>query len=320
MPSDHEISTKRDEVASVVRPSVRSKAVAKRAAQRQRNAASVVRPVVRTNTPVRQSKRGENGRALAVLGFSVAIHLAVGAFALVVGTGGEKNRSTVEREIVTIREIIKPIEAPEIEPVELKPEAPPPMPQPLPQRPRPEKTKKVEPAPEPQADPVDAPLPPSEQPRRRIVGLSYESTAQGGGPAYAVGNTRMGQTEKVAADKNEAGPRVGGPSTMSPSNEVATFVPTTGKLEKPRRLSQIDLQYPTLLMARGVEGDVVVRIHIMEDGSVSTVDVVRSSGHDEFDTAARRAAMSERFAPARRSGEAVDFVLEYTYRFRLKDA
>jgi TonB family protein len=138
----------------------------------------------------------------------------------------------------------------------------------------------------------------------------------------------MGRTGKVAVDKKDVEPAAPGGVQRTPvpvssgvaSNEIATFVPSAGKLEKPRRLSKIELPYPSLLMARGVEGDVVVRIHILDNGTVAKVDVVRGSGHEEFDAAARGAALRERFSPARRKGEPVDYVLEYTYRFRLKQA
>lgn len=318
--NDHAKSSRSDKTAAalVVRPSSRRRAALHRAEQRKREVNRVVRPVVSKSTE--SARRPHRTHLLVVLGLSVALHAAVGMFAFVAGMATTNDRVPTEREVVTIREIIRPIKTPEIEAAPVQPEVlPAPMPEPPKQPPRKAAVEQAQAEPAP--DPVDLATPAApETPRRRIVGLSFESTAQGKGPAYAVGNTRMGKTGETASAPQDAGPRIAATQPQTSGNEVATFVPTQGRLEKPRRVSKVELPYPTVLMARGVEGDVVVRIHILDDGSVDKVDVVRSSGHDEFDSAARRAALRERFSPARRSGEAVEYVLEYTYRFRLKDA
>ena len=181
------------------------------------------------------------------------------------------------------------------------------------------------------ADPVDlAPAPPSEQkspPRRRVVGLSFESTVKGGGGAtFAVGNTRMGETSDRAADPSRVEKlrgeaiRVGAPEQVGP-NRAATVIPTAKKeFKKPKRITKTTLPYPRTLKEQGIEGNVVVLIRISADGSVERVKVLKSSGYPEFDDAAARAAARERFTPATKDGEPIDYNLKYTYRFRIRQA
>ena len=185
------------------------------------------------------------------------------------------------------------------------------------------------PDPGPQADPIDLDNAPSEvadsKPRRRVVGISFESTVSGGkGPSFAVGNTRMGETEDQASDPNKVEKlrgealRVGDEEEVGP-NRVATAIPSAKKeLKRPTRISEINLRYPRSLKEQGIEGNVVVLIRIAADGSVKRVKVIKSSGYPEFDDAAARAASSERFKPATRDGEPIDYSLKYTYRFRIK--
>ena len=169
----------------------------------------------------------------------------------------------------------------------------------------------------PPPDPVDVPAEPppatSTPERRRVVGLSFESTVSSGGngPSFATGNTRMGSTARRAEEPNSA-PR------LAP-NRVATRRPTTagGTFTKPSRVAPVEPAYPELLRARGIEADVVVFISISAEGAVESARVVKGSPQQEFNDAALVAARAQRFTPATRNGEAVPYTLKYTYRFRL---
>ena len=174
-------------------------------------------------------------------------------------------------------------------------------------------------------DTAEKVAPTQETPRRRVVGISFESTVSGKGPGFAVGNTRMVQTSSRAADPNSVENL--GPATekavssrgSSQPNRKATLIP--GKpveFQKPKRLKEVSLEYPGSLKARGIEGNVVVMIRIDPSGKVRGVRILKSSGYAELDAAARRAASNEIFTPAKRNGEPVDYDLKYTYRFRIK--
>jgi TonB family protein len=156
---------------------------------------------------------------------------------------------------------------------------------------------------EPPPDPVSEP-PPSEpaptKPARRIVGIDMGSTVVGGnGPAFAVGNTRMGETAKVAEDPNAVG-RAG-----------AQFTP-------PRRTHEEPPEYPASLKAQNVEGEVGLRVEIDAHGKVTGVSVARPSPQDEFNRAAVASAWKGTYEPAVSNGAAVANAIQFTVRFRLR--
>ena len=142
------------------------------------------------------------------------------------------------------------------------------------------------------AQKVEAPPP------RRIVGLSMDSTVAGGsGPSFAVGNTLMGKTERVA--QNISGPG----NTFTP--------PVRARLVKP--------VYPAALKASGVEADVVLEVNIDERGQVTGVTVVEKSSYPEFDEAAVASAWRNIYEPAKKNGVPVPMSIKYTVQFRLRD-
>jgi periplasmic protein TonB len=161
---------------------------------------------------------------------------------------------------------------------------------------------------------------------RRIVGLSLESTVEGAGPSFATGTSRLGQTDARATDPAQAKrapaaePAPTRASQPGSGQRVASHIPTRDtQFEKPKRLKPNRPEFPAALKAQGIEGDVAVRVDIAANGSVTNVTIVSSSGYPAFDEAAKRAAASERFAPAVRDGNPVPFSLSYSYRFRIED-
>jgi TonB family protein len=158
---------------------------------------------------------------------------------------------------------------------------------------------------EPSADPIDLTPPPPQPeqpppPARRIVGINMDSTSNtGAGGAFAVGNTRMGQTAVVAEDPDRA------------ERLAAAVTP-------PRRRVEQRPEYPPTLRARKIEGDVRLRVGVDASGKVVNVAVVLASGFDEFDRAAVASAWGSSYDAARAGGIAVDQSIEFTVRFRLR--
>ena len=55
-------------------------------------------------------------------------------------------------------------------------------------------------------------------------------------------------------------------SSVSGPNKVATIIPTARKsYTKPKRLNQVQLDYPGVLKAQGIEGNVVVQVPEWDD-------------------------------------------------------
>ncbi|MCK6547974.1 energy transducer TonB [Myxococcota bacterium] len=292
------------------------KRAAKRAAWRARREAVAPREIpaeVRAYDPLVHASYGgfaNVGRIITVVIAAVVFH------ALVVGTlfGAKAIARAMQSDKVPVDE---PIEVTIVEPPPPAAEPPPAVVEPeaakteekAPEKPKePEKKKEPEKPKEklpPPPDPVntpknDQPPPKNDKPARRIVGLNLESTTEGGsGPSFGVGNTRMGETEKVAQNPTDVAPTsktLGTPEGTGPAenvNQTATRIPTArAKL-------------------------VVVRVNIDEKGKVVDVTVVAPSPYPELNEAAKAAAKKQEWNPATRDGVPVPTKQTYTFRFRI---
>ncbi|HWQ60672.1 MAG TPA: energy transducer TonB [Negativicutes bacterium] len=94
----------------------------------------------------------------------------------------------------------------------------------------------------------------------------------------------------------------------------------SGGLVPPGILSQIEPVYPERARQSGLEGTVVLKIQIMENGLPGHVSVYSSSGHDILDDAAVTAVRQWRFIPARvrDTGRAVACYTTMPVTFRLR--
>jgi protein TonB len=249
---------------------------------------------------------------ILVLLVSVGLHVAFVITAF--GISRLSNQKTVARQQVAIevREA-KPKEPPPPPPKEPEPEVKPERAVPLRQAPQP----KVETQPK---------EPPKAQPAR-VVGLSFESTVgegagEGEGPAFGVGNTRMGETDKTAAPPKEVPKQTinNGPTTVKPvANAVATRIPVAGVVFTQAKRKKEVKEYPPTLRVQGIEGDVPVIVWIDETGKVTSVKIVKESPYPEFNEAAKKTAMADEFEPATRNGVPIATTLKYTVTFRLED-
>ena len=253
------------------------------------------RPVAQALPPKR------TWRALASLSGSALGHLGLfGALTASAAVSPMPEREEIEVIILAQQPAPGPEPEPELEEEETTPE-----PEPEPE-PEPVTVAELEPEPEPEVTP-----PP--EPARRVVGLSMESTTGGGsGPAFAVGNTRMGTTQRTAANPNAV-------SARPLPNTQATLAKGPGKLRKPKRLGNVDPVYPADLEEQGVEADVPVEVDIDANGVVVAVRVVKPTTDARFDEAAKAAAFRQRFKPATRGEQAMAYTITYTYRFRITE-
>ncbi len=76
--------------------------------------------------------------------------------------------------------------------------------------------------------------------------------------------------------------------------------------------------YPRLALVRGWQGEVMLRVRVVADGTVSAVDIEQSSGHAILDRTALDAVRKWRFIPAQRSGVPVDAEVLVPVPFRLR--
>jgi protein TonB len=295
---------------------------AARRAARRRAAAHTRKPLTPEQRARRRAVRPSPAARLAkavgaVLGSAAAhaaivlIGIAIAAFN-VTGDGNDREQVSIE-----VREHEQPRPKQE-------PKPPPPEPEQVAAQPEPKAPaapKKEEPEEQPEREPDAPPM--------RVVGLSLEATVEGGGgPAFAVGQTRMGQTAKRAVDPrrkvSEKAPIARSNQTprteKSSANRAASRIPTAkSKITLPKRKRPRRPPYPPELKAQGIEATIVVMVTLDETGKVTSVKIITPSAYPAFNEAARSAALGEQFEPALRDGVPIPYTLSYRYRFRIEE-
>jgi periplasmic protein TonB len=89
----------------------------------------------------------------------------------------------------------------------------------------------------------------------------------------------------------------------------STSLPTGGYQVKPR--------YPDSARRRGIEGTVIVKAYVTEQGRVEQVQVEQSAGHADLDQAAVEAVGRWRFQPARRGRQPIAMWVSIPVKFML---
>lgn len=272
-----------------------------------------IRATRKPDDPVDGSHRSQRGwllAALAYLGLALLLHLVGVGAALFAAKLNIVHQDPDEQVTIELMETApSPVVAPAV-PESGTVEGPNPE-VPAIAKVEPKIAKQVQPPPSAQIEPPkQAPL--------RVVGLSLDSiSADSGGPGFAVGNTRMGDTGNRATDPSAVQPI--SPLSTSP-NRAASRIPVAGvTFTLPERKTARPPPYPELLRHQGIEAEVVVVVNIDTQGKVSAVTIAKGSIYDEFNEAAKTAALAEEFTPATKNGEAVPYSLKYTYFFRLTE-
>jgi periplasmic protein TonB len=264
----------------------------------------------RAHDPLAHPRPGPGVRAgwlLVVLLVAALCHVGVVAVGFLIGGRDRPQRERVEQTVKV--EMREPPPPPPPPPEEKRPEPPPPEPI----------AKK--PPPPPKAAPPPAPAPKGPPPR--VVGLSLDSTVEGGGgPAFATGETHNGQTADRAAPPKPVEPTTAPappPRATATPNQAASRIPVAGvQYTPPKRRRPHDPPYPETLKAQEIEADVTVMVSIDAAGKVTTVKIIRAAPYPEFNEVAQKTAREEEFDPAQRDGVPIPYTLSYTYRFRLE--
>lgn len=80
-----------------------------------------------------------------------------------------------------------------------------------------------------------------------------------------------------------------------------------GEIEQPAPLyGEMPIDYPLQLWDQDMEGETMLRVRVTDVGAVDSVEVVESSGHPVFDSAAVAGAKELRFRPARQDGKRIE--------------
>ena len=104
----------------------------------------------------------------------------------------------------------------------------------------------------------------------------------------------------------------------APAAPVAPVPAPASADSVPRLVSSPAPRYPRSAQRRGIEGEVLLRVHVGTDGEPEGIDLVRGSGSRELDRAAVEGVRRWRFAPAMRNGQAVDATVQVPITFDLQ--
>jgi TonB family protein len=102
-----------------------------------------------------------------------------------------------------------------------------------------------------------------------------------------------------------------------PGPDVPTMRATPDVLVAAVRLRAVDPEYPNVMRAAQIEGDVLLQVTIGTDGRTSGVTVVKSA-HPLLDAAARKAVLQYQYAPASRNGDPEASTIRIAVSFRLR--
>ncbi len=170
---------------------------------------------------------------------------------------------------------------------------------------------KVEPPPPPPA----MPEPPA--PRPKAVAPRVAAPRQAPAPAPAQAPLVAADTPLVAASADTvqvARAPVDVPTPpAAPKAEEAVTEPKgyAGYLRNPAP------DYPPAAQKRGLEGKVVLKVHVLASGQPDTVTIATSSGHQILDDAALKAVTQWAFAPARRGQTPIDGWVQVPLTFKI---
>jgi protein TonB len=87
-------------------------------------------------------------------------------------------------------------------------------------------------------------------------------------------------------------------------------------IEQPTPLfGDVPIRYPLHLWDQDMEGQTILRVRVSEVGVVDSVEVLQTSGHASFDSAAVAGARDLRFTPARKEGKRITVWAEVPVSF-----
>ncbi len=220
----------------------------------------------------------------------------------------------------------------ELQVVEAPPPPPPPPapvpsppPEPVAAAPKPRHVAVRTPKPPPaEPPPPAAPPPPNQEPPPEAkpaapptFGVTIDSTVTGDSPvAVPVGNTLMTGDRTPAPAGKPVQPYA--PRAVGNGTDPDGFAPAAESeiAQMPRVTHEEKAEYPSEARRLGVGGTVSLKLGIDRRGQVRTVRPLRKVGYG-LDEAAVQAIRKFRFDPCRlKSGDPVDCVITYDYRFQ----
>lgn len=134
--------------------------------------------------------------------------------------------------------------------------------------------------------------------------------------APTVHNTVSSDVQSNSQSRQSTTAATGNKSGAGSGSSSRAGVPVT----MPRVLTSIQPVYPLQAKNNGIQGRVYLRILVNTQGLVENVNIAVSSGNDSLDDAAKQAALSWRFSPAKdERGQLVNCYIRMPIDFNLKN-
>lgn len=215
-----------------------------------------------------QAKSGAEQSDRKLLDYLILGVLSIALHGLVVD---HLNRARVQHE-----EIVEPVKVPPKVQINLLRPQPKPVLQPPPPPP------KVQPQPLPKPVPKAVPLKPKPKVKPKPVEKHIEPPP----------------VQQPVPTVESKAPVTSAPPVAQPA------APVVEKVTEPKAgadyLNNPSPEYPEAAMDRGLEGKVLMKVHVKPDGKPDTVNVIKSSGHTILDEAAVKTVRQWSFVPAMR--------------------
>lgn len=120
------------------------------------------------------------------------------------------------------------------------------------------------------------------------------------------------------AEMQSAGRIAGAPlySSFDITSEINSILPS-GPVSPPSATKRVSPVYPEKARIAGIEGKVVLKVVILFDGSIGDIEILESSGRDDFDQSAKECVKQWKFKPAMQSGIRVTMAARITIAFEI---
>jgi len=273
--------------------------------------------------------RGAPGRVGWPLACSLAIHLGLGAIAVLAGSVELPWRQPPRAVWLDLEPMVIPTPPAPAPPVPVTPPRPvrPPAVEPrkIPRSSQVSEQLVTPPLPSPPAREVTAPEPPAQappSPPQTAVAVeslkASEPDRSGTQPSTAAGESTSIDAQPSRVPQERAGEGAGRSAVASRTPDSAPGGPIV-RAARPKGGYQVRPVYPESARRAGIQGTTLLRIHIEVDGHVSAVSVQRSAGHQSLDEAAAEAVRRWRFEPALNSSGPVSMWAVVPVEFRISD-
>lgn len=172
----------------------------------------------------------------------------------------------------------------------------------------------------PPAPPRPEPLP-KEKPRAAPEVKPAPAASKPASDVSAPGPALPAQDPEIVGSFAVAPHRGPAPATTAPdpATEAARQQFTPPSFDA-AYLSNPAPRYPPAARRAGEQGTVTLRVLVKRDGLPQRVEIERSSGYQQLDSAAQDAVWGWRFVPGRQGTDPIEQWLQVPVRFRLEDA